>query len=950
MSEIDPLIVELAAKVDRFEADLKRASRTVDQQLGIQEQRVRKLENQFRSSSAAIGTSLKGLAGTLAAAFTGRELVGLIDSYTRLQNELRVAGLEGETLASVQSKLFDLAAKNGVAVNSLAELYGKSAQAASELGASQDQLLTLTESTALALRVSGTNAQAAAGAILGLTQALASGTVRAEEFNQVNEGGLRPLLQAAVATGQFGGSVAKLRAQVLDGKVSSEQFFRAVLDGSSSLRDQASKATLTLSGALESLNARLIEYVGSNATATGATGVLSGAIQRLAENIDKVIEALSVIALAIGARYVGALGAAAIRTAGLSAAAIGLGISLNGVAATARTAGVALSGAFGGPIGLAIGAVAAGIGLLALNSEDAAAKMQQLNSEVDQARETAELYEQRLRDAGVAVEDTGKGADVAGDKVAGFAGQLLLAADAARKMADELRVADLAKIGSQLTDIRSQRAEIARINKLRAPQRDAQGRIRGGDPEGIFGEQRRSERAQQDAALAEQERLLTRQARAIAAGAAAGVDVTKDRPRPSGSGTSVKPTKARTSAAASGPSAADRAARFLDEQARLDAEILQAKIGLANSIEERASLEREFLTQQGDQRRADIDAQVAAKQLTAEQATALKAQIDALYGAAVQADEQGNIIATFNGSLLAKEIALREQADIEQRNADLADERGRAQTDALRLQFDLATTDADRRRIALQILETEQAILRQKLQAKIDSKTIGDAEKELARIALAALDAQAADQKKATELQYASPLQRYANDAKDSDKRVEEAAVRRIQELNETITDAMTNALGIKDPFLSQLIRIFLDKNIFGPLAEALQSQGGGGDFLGSLLQIGTSLFGRASGGRVSAGSIYRVNEGASPGRVEAFRPDVSGQIIPLGRMNAVATGGAGGPSGTVRVVIEEAPGFAATVRTEATGVAVEVFRSGAPGLVDAAANETLRRASRPRL
>ena len=92
MAEIDPLIVELKAKVDAFNADLKRATRTVDQQLGRQEARVRKLESEFRRSSGAISSSLKGLAGTLAAAFTGRELVGLIDNFTRLQNSLRVAG------------------------------------------------------------------------------------------------------------------------------------------------------------------------------------------------------------------------------------------------------------------------------------------------------------------------------------------------------------------------------------------------------------------------------------------------------------------------------------------------------------------------------------------------------------------------------------------------------------------------------------------------------------------------------------------------------------------------------------------------------------------------------------------------------------------------------------------------------------------------------------------
>jgi hypothetical protein len=37
---------------------------------------------------------------------------------------------------------------------------------------------------------------------------------------------------------------------------------------------------------------------------------------------------------------------------------------------------------------------------------------------------------------------------------------------------------------------------------------------------------------------------------------------------------------------------------------------------------------------------------------------------------------------------------------------------------------------------------------------------------------------------------------------------------------------------------------------------------------------------------------MYRVNEGASPGRVEGFVPQGSGKVIPLGRMDAAMRGG----------------------------------------------------------
>ncbi|MBU1606873.1 MAG: hypothetical protein KKD08_08715, partial [Alphaproteobacteria bacterium] len=113
MAEIDPVIFEFVARQNKFLADIRSTTKTVDQQLGLQEAKVRRLESEFRRSSGQISGTLKGLAASFAAAFTGRELIGLLDSFTRLQNELKVAGLEGKALGDVQERLFTIATQNG---------------------------------------------------------------------------------------------------------------------------------------------------------------------------------------------------------------------------------------------------------------------------------------------------------------------------------------------------------------------------------------------------------------------------------------------------------------------------------------------------------------------------------------------------------------------------------------------------------------------------------------------------------------------------------------------------------------------------------------------------------------------------------------------------------------------------------------------------------------------
>lgn len=923
MAEIDPVILQLRADVDRYIRDLRRAQ-------GDSDRRLRDIENSFRRSSDGISASLKGIAGTLAAGFTGRELIGLIDQFTRFQNSLKVAGLEGENLAAVQERLFQSGARYGVSVNALADLYGKAEQAGRELGASQSELLSLTDAVAQALLVSGVSTEQASGAILGLSQALASGTVRAEEFNQINEGGLRVLLEAAAAGERFGGSIAKLRAAVLDGSLSSQDFYRAILANTDLIEGRAAKANLTLSGALTALNDSLARYVGEAANANGITGALADGIKALADNLDTIIPALATIAAILAGRLAVGFAASAASAVALRVVALGLAVQLNGVTAAATLTGRALLAAFGGPVGIAIGAIAIGLYAVATSARGAEAATGSYKTELEASRkatDTAREAAERLASA------HGKTRDEA-----------LKAASAERELTKQ-------KLAGARASLVQAQAELKKAQAFQASQNAASIGATGVPGTGAFiqgtGDTKvATARSNVDAAS---ERIKNLQ------GAISTLDsaiAATSAPAISAGGGGGKPKKGGGSNGPSGPTAADRQARFLDEQARLDAEILQSKINLATSIEDRVALEREYLTFQGDQRRADIDAQVKAKELTAEQGVALKAQIDALYGAAAKYDEQGNVIATYNNSLIAQELRQREQADLERQRVDVLEQRAGAEIEALRLQFDLADTEKERRKIALAILDAEERLALAKEQEVIDSQTASDEAKELAKLRREAIIAQSAANRDVTNRQFEGPLARFARNTKDTDTRVEEAVVRRIEDLNDTIANAFTKALGIKDPFLSQLIKIFLDKNVFGPLSEALGSGGGfggGGGGGGGIFSLIGSLFGRASGGPVSAGSVYRINEGASPGRVEAFVPNTSGQIIPLGRMNAMQAGGSQG-GGVVRVMIEEAPGFAARVRTEAQGVAVEVVRQTAPQIVDAAANESLSRASRPRL
>lgn len=305
MAEVDPVILKLIADNRSYRAELTNTTRIAKAALSQQQNAVKNLERQFKSSSSAIALSVRGLAGTLAAAFSVQRIKELADGYTRFTNQLAVAGLEGARLTRTQETLFAIAQRYGVELESLGTLYSRGTQSSKELGASQADLIQFSTGVAAALKIQGTSATEARGALLQLSQILASGTVRAEEFNSVNEGALPILTAVANNIAAAGGSVGKLKLLVNDGKVSSQEFFRAFLAGSKALEEQAAKASLTIGNAFTVLNNALGLYIGRADDSLSATERISAAIIALSENLDTVATALSIISALLLGRFVG---------------------------------------------------------------------------------------------------------------------------------------------------------------------------------------------------------------------------------------------------------------------------------------------------------------------------------------------------------------------------------------------------------------------------------------------------------------------------------------------------------------------------------------------------------------------------------------------------------------------------------------------------------------------
>lgn len=286
--DIERLSLLLEANTTRLENQLKKSNSQAFRLFKQLEDRASAMEKGVGASFTALGKRIGGVFAGIAVGSLLNDLRKAGDEYTKIINTLKVAGVSGADMSGVFDKLFASAQRNAVPLDALASLYGRVSQAQTTLKATSGELLGLTDVVAQSLRVSGTSATEASGALLQLGQSLSGGKVQAEEYNSLLDG-MYPLLQAAAAgMKEAGGDVSKLTALVKDGKVSSEAFFRAIQAGAPLLESKLAGATLTSAQAFEQLKNEILKAVGEFDKATGASAALAGGINTLAGSISGV--------------------------------------------------------------------------------------------------------------------------------------------------------------------------------------------------------------------------------------------------------------------------------------------------------------------------------------------------------------------------------------------------------------------------------------------------------------------------------------------------------------------------------------------------------------------------------------------------------------------------------------------------------------------------------------
>ncbi|MBU3141751.1 tape measure protein [Acinetobacter nosocomialis] len=242
-------------------------------------------------SMDGLSVATRQLAGYMAGLVTVSAAISKMDTYTGLQNRLKLVTSSQVELNKATEDTFRIAQKTYSAWDSVLQVYQRFSDNAKTLNLTMDDTARLTETVSKAVAISGASAAAADAALVQFGQALASGTLRGEELNSVME--QTPALAKAIAQG-MGITVGELRTVAAEGKITSQEIVKALRNVEKDVDALFAKTDITIGQSMTLLNNEITKFVGESGKGSGAAQVLAGTIQTLASNLDVLTSAMMV--------------------------------------------------------------------------------------------------------------------------------------------------------------------------------------------------------------------------------------------------------------------------------------------------------------------------------------------------------------------------------------------------------------------------------------------------------------------------------------------------------------------------------------------------------------------------------------------------------------------------------------------------------------------------------
>ena len=295
---------------------------------------------QAEKSVNKLSGALKALASVAALKAT----VDLANVFQNLNNRLLAVTKSNAEYLQAQKDVEAITKSTRSSLAATGDLYASLTIASEDLALKQSDVATITEVFSKTLKISGAETGAAAGAMIQFGQALASGVLRGDEFNSINETNSKFMGEFADILGVTRGELRKMAEQ---GLLTADILADAAILMGDSIDEDFGKTLPTIAESFELIRTEFILLLNNIEQKTGVFQSLGALLKFAAENVEnlfyffglafsvKITQGIIALTKAVGALVV------TLRTAASASAVL---LALSGVGIPQLITGLSVAG------------------------------------------------------------------------------------------------------------------------------------------------------------------------------------------------------------------------------------------------------------------------------------------------------------------------------------------------------------------------------------------------------------------------------------------------------------------------------------------------------------------------------------------------------------------------------------------------------------------------------
>lgn len=273
---------------------------------------INNFNNQLNNTNtrATQGTfAMKKLAAAMSAlglVYLAKQAYDVVEAFTRITNQIRQTTTSSTELTEVTNRLISISQGSNQSLEGTASLYTRFRLSVDEAKVSSERLLGVVDTISKSLSISGATTAESAGAMRQLSQAVASGVLRGEEFNSISEQAPAILRAVQSATGKTAGELRKLAA---DGAITTDVLIQSLERYAKKVDKDFKASSTTVGDGLTNLVTGLTVLAGNYDKATGLTTAFANNLTTLGKKLSDptLLDGLKTVATTVRGSFEQAL-------------------------------------------------------------------------------------------------------------------------------------------------------------------------------------------------------------------------------------------------------------------------------------------------------------------------------------------------------------------------------------------------------------------------------------------------------------------------------------------------------------------------------------------------------------------------------------------------------------------------------------------------------------------